>query len=139
VLTSGANRRGEERLVTVVRVLVIDDEPLIADLVCTVLEDEGYDLTCFCSADAALHEIETRDNFDAVITDIDLGGSIDGFELARRARFHRPDAAVIYISGAAAARVASERVPGAQFLGKPFRPYRLAEILRSALPAATDG
>jgi DNA-binding response OmpR family regulator len=121
-------------LVAVARILVIDDEPLIADLVCTVLEDEGYDLTCLSSAEAALAEIENRDNFDAVITDIDLGGSVDGFELARRARAHRPDAAVIYMSGAAAARVAGERVPGAQFLGKPFPPYKLAEILRASLP-----
>jgi DNA-binding NtrC family response regulator len=83
-----------------------------------------------------LAEIEERDNFDAVITDIDLGGPVDGFELARRARVHRPDAAVIYISGAAAARVKDERVPGSQFLGKPFPPYKLAEIVRASLPPA---
>ena len=116
------------------RILVIDDEPLIADLVCTVLEDEGYHLTCLSSAEAALAEIEGQDNFDALITDIDLGGSVDGFELARRARAHRPDTMVIYISGAAAARVPAERVPGSQFLGKPFTPYKLAEILRASLP-----
>ena len=115
------------------RILVIDDEPLIADLVCTVLEDEGYQLTCLCSAEAALAEIEGQEDFDALITDIDLGGAIDGFELARRARLHRPDATVIYISGAAAARVPGERVPGGQFLGKPFTPYKLAEMLRASL------
>lgn len=119
---------------TAPRILVIDDEPLIADLVCTVLEDEGYDLTCLSSAEAALTEIETRDNFDALITDIDLGGPIDGFEIARRARAHRPDSAVIYISGAAAARFAGEQVSNSQFLGKPFPPYKLAEILRAKLP-----
>jgi len=122
--------------VTATRILVIDDEPLIADLVCTVLAEDGYDLTCLSSAEDALAEIEGQDNFDAVITDIDLGGSVDGFELARRARVHRPDVAVIYISGAAAARVAGERVPGGQFLGKPFPPYKLAEILRTSLPPA---
>jgi DNA-binding response OmpR family regulator len=125
--------------VTVVRILVVDDEPLIAELVCTVLEDEGYELTCLSSADAALAEIEARDNFDAVITDIDLGGSVDGFEIARRARAHRPDAAVIYISGAAAARVPGERVPGSQFVGKPFAPYKLADIVRASLPPITRG
>lgn len=107
---------------------------MIADLVCTVLEEEGYELVCTCSAADALSVIEREDNFDAVITDIDLGGPVDGFELARRARAHRPDTTVIYISGAAAARVPGERVPGATFVGKPFTPYRLAAILRANLP-----
>ena len=118
-----------------VRVLVIDDEPLIASLVCTVLEEEGYEPTCICSASEALAELEGEDSYDVVITDIDLGGPVDGFELARRARAHRPDAAVIYISGAAAARVNSERVLGAKFVGKPFTPYHLAEVLRMTLSA----
>ena len=115
------------------RVLVVDDEPLIADLVCTVLEDEGYELVCLSSAQDAVREIELHDNFDAVITDIDLGSSIDGFEIARRARAARPDTMVIYISGAAAARVAGERVAGAKFVGKPFTPFKIAEILRASL------
>lgn len=115
------------------RVLVVDDEPLIATLVCTVLEEEGYQPTCICSAIEALAEIEGGDDFDVVITDIDLGGPVDGFEVARRARAHRPDAAVIYISGAAAARVPAERVAGARFVGKPFTPYQLAEVLRITL------
>ena len=116
------------------RILVVDDEPLIADLVCTVLEEEGYQLVCLSSARDALAQIEGRDDFDGIITDIDLGGPVDGFEIARRARAHRPDAAVIYISGAAAARVATERVEGATFVGKPFAPFKLAEILRASLP-----
>lgn len=116
-----------------VRVLVVDDEPLIASLVCTVLEEEGYQPTCLCSAAEALAELEDHDDFDAVITDIDLGGPVDGFELARRARAHRPDAAVIYISGAAAARIPAERVAGAKFVGKPFTPYQLAKVLRLTL------
>ena len=115
------------------RILVVDDEPLIASLVCTVLEEEGYEPTCRCSAAEALAGIDGGDEFDGVITDIDLGGPVDGFELARRARAHCPDAAVIYISGAAAARVPAERVAGSRFVGKPFTPYQLAEVLRMTL------
>ena len=123
-------------MVTGARILVVDDEPLIADLVCTVLEDEGYQIVCLCSARDALAQIDGQDDFDGVITDIDLGGPVDGFEIARRARAHRPDAAVIYISGAAAARVAEERVEGATFVGKPFAPLKLVEIMRASLPPA---
>jgi DNA-binding NtrC family response regulator len=119
------------------RILVVDDEPLIADLVCTVLEEEGYELVCLCSASDALSEIEIRDNFDAVITDIDLGGPVDGFEIARRARAHRPDTAVIDMSGAGAARLHQERVEGANFIGKPFRPHALADILRNCLTSTS--
>ena len=118
---------------TAARILFVDDEPVIGELVCDVLEEEGFDLVCLRSGEEAVAEIEAHDDFDAIITDIDLGGRVDGFAIARLAREHCPDAAVIYLSGAAAARLPAERVAGARFVGKPFTPYKILDILRQML------
>lgn len=120
------------------RVLVLDDQWLIADLLSQVLEDEGYQPVCLTSARAAMKEIAEVDDFDAVITDIDLGGKIDGFDIARMIRQHRPDAAVIYMSGAAGARFQQERVVGALFVSKPFDLNQVSALLGQLLGRTGD-
>lgn len=115
------------------KILVVDDDADIAEMVCEVLEEDGYELVCVTSADAAVNEIQGDDNFDAVVTDLDLGGAIDGFHLAHMARKHRPDAAIIYTSGAAAGRVRDERVDGATFIAKPFSPFEVRRVLQHML------
>ncbi len=120
------------------RVLVLDDQPLIADMVSQVLEEEGYAPVCLTSARAALAEIAEVDDFDAVITDIDLGGKVDGFDIARLIREHRPDAAVIYMSGGAGARFQQERVVGAMFVSKPLELGQISALLARLLGGKGD-
>ena len=110
------------------KVLVIDDEPAITNLVCDALEDDGYDLVCTTSGDEALERIDAG-QFDVVITDINLGGEVDGLDVARKAREVRPDATIIYTSGAAARRVAYEGIRGAAFIPKPFKPSEISNAL----------
>jgi two-component system, cell cycle sensor histidine kinase and response regulator CckA len=115
------------------KVLVIDDDADIAGMVCEVLEEDGYELVCLSSADEAVNELLGEDDFDALVTDLDLGGAIDGFHLAHLARKHRPDAAIIYTSGAAAGRVRHERVADAVFIAKPFSPFEVKRALKQML------
>ena len=110
------------------KVLVIDDEPAITELVCDILEEDGYDLVCTTSADQALEQLD-RGPVDVVIADINLGGKIDGFEVVKRARAMKPDAKIIYTSGAAARRVAYEGIRGAAFIPKPFTPAEISNAL----------
>ena len=111
------------------KILVIDDEPAIADLVCDVLEDDGYELVCTTCGHDALVRLDREGAFDAVITDINLGGKIDGIEVAKRAREAKPDATIIYTSGAAAKRVAYEGIRGAAFIPKPFKASEISNAL----------
>lgn len=111
------------------KVLVLDDEADIAEMVCDVLEEDGFDLVCMTSGDEALQRIGEEDKFDVVITDINLGGEVDGIDIARRAREVKPDATIIYTSGAAAKRVAYEGIRGAAFIPKPFTASEISNAL----------
>src|SRR5229473_1285255 len=66
------------------RVLVVDDEPNIADLVATALRYEGFEVRTGGSGRAALDGVEAF-RPDLVVLDIMLP-DLDGFEVARRLR-----------------------------------------------------
>ena len=110
------------------KILVLDDERAITEMLCETLEDD-FDLVCLTSADDALERLGWPDPFDAVITDINLGSKVDGLEIAEKAREMNPDATIIYTSGAAAQRVAYEGIRGAAFIPKPFTGAEIANAL----------
>ena len=64
------------------RILVVDDENAIAELIELYLVNEGYDVFKFCSAREALRCIETEE-LDLAILDIMLPET-NGFEICRR-------------------------------------------------------
>jgi two-component system cell cycle sensor histidine kinase/response regulator CckA len=113
-------------------VLVAEDEEIVRDLVCDVLEEEGYRVVCLTSPEVARDYLCGEDNFDAVVTELDLG-TMDGFQVAGLAKKHRPDAAIIYTSGAAAGRVEQGKLDGATYIPKPFSPYQVRQVLRRLL------
>jgi CheY-like chemotaxis protein len=57
------------------RVLVVDDEPLIAEGLQAFLEDEGMLVECVGSAEAALERVEAGGGFDVCIMDVRLPGA----------------------------------------------------------------
>ena len=76
----------------------------------------------------------------ALVTDIDLRGKMDGWEVAQHAREIAPDFPVVYVSGAAAADWTSKGVPNSIMLAKPFVPAQLltavSNLLNSGTPTA---
>jgi CheY-like chemotaxis protein len=78
--------------------LVVEDDGLIRlDLVDTLM-DAGYQVLEAANADEAWAILETT-MIDALITDIDMPGSMDGLELARRVCNRWPDCKIVVISG----------------------------------------
>ena len=77
-----------------------------------------------------------------LVTDINLRGRIDGWEVAQRAREIDPHFPVVYISGASAAEWPSKGVPNSVMLEKPFAPAQLvtavASLLNSGTPTRND-
>jgi response regulator RpfG family c-di-GMP phosphodiesterase len=89
---------GDEVAETKGRVLVVDDESYIRDVITRRLSGEGY--TCEAAADAeAALALLSRDGYDCVVTDINMPG-LTGIELLRRIRLADQDVAVIMITGA---------------------------------------
>jgi two-component system, response regulator PdtaR len=112
-----------------VAVLVVDDEPLVRMDLASTIEDAGFRVYEAANADDAIALLETREDIRAVVTDIEMPGSLNGLELAHYAHASR-SLKIIVASGK---RNVSERdlPPGAVFLPKPLKPAHLVDNLRA--------
>jgi DNA-binding response OmpR family regulator len=79
------------------RILVVDDEAWVRDLLCDYLSAEGYSVTGAASADEAFEALR-RDNPDLVLLDTGLP-DIDGLEVLRRIQAEEPRIGVIILAG----------------------------------------
>lgn len=107
-------------------VLIVEDEPLICELLVDALQDEGVAAECAGSYDEAVTALASDCGFKVLVTDVHLGPGADGFAVALRAREVRPEIFVLYVTGHAAAEVASKGVDRAMVVPKPYLPLQLA-------------
>lgn len=115
------------------RVLVVDDEAAIGELVRQTLDQNGF-VTEVAGGPEALELLAGGRRFDAVVTDIMMPG-VPGERIARMVAERQPGAAIVLMSGmlpGPSARASVER-DGAYFLAKPFTPAALLATLDSAL------
>ena len=75
--------------------------------------------------------------YRALVTDINLLGKLDGWEVARQAREIDPDFPVVYITAANADQWASQGVPNSVLLTKPFAPAQLVTAVSNLLNTGT--
>lgn len=115
------------------RILFVEDDVLCALETCEFLTACGYSMVKVHSARDALQVIDSRVRLCGLVTDVDLGPGVDGFDIARAARRAQAHLPVVFISGTAAARHPQEGVEGSQFLAKPFHPRQVAEALSRAI------
>lgn len=101
-------------------ILVVDDDPLVLDYACNVLEDCGYQVLTAADGAAALTLLRDNAAIDLLFTDVVMPG-LDGIEVARRACEESPGLKVLFTSGYAAAAI-----PAGRLLKKPYRPRQLA-------------
>ena len=80
------------------RILLVDDEPLVLEVLEGALSKEGYDVTTASDAQAALLLIE-RGAFDGMVCDVRLE-NLDGFDLLMISRKRNPMIAGVLITGA---------------------------------------
>ncbi len=78
------------------RILHVDDEHDILEVVKTILESEGYDVVSETRGEYALTQIE-KDGFDLLILDI-MMPDMSGWELFNRIRTIKPDYKVIFLT-----------------------------------------
>lgn len=111
-------------------VLLVEDEPDVAELVEEALTDVGLDVKVALDDQAAFAALDGEPrSFQALVTDINLGVGVTGFDVARRARSLNEDIQVIYITGHAA-HLAKHGVEDALMFPKPFDVTELAERVR---------
>ena len=122
----------DERL----RVLVIDDEESICELVARVARAAGNDAVTATSA-AEAREAMASGTFDVVLTDVVLGPA-DGLDLLAELRAGRPRLGAVVMSGYSPApeRLAALAIHGVEFVPKPFGNAQLVTALRRATSLA---
>src|SRR5438132_7756519 len=115
------------------RVLVVDDEKSMRDLLSITLEKEGYDVLTAAGGEAAIEALR-RDATDAVITDLRMP-KVDGLQVLRAAKEISPDVAVIVITAVASTETAVEamKLGAYDYITKPFKLDEVNLIVRNAL------
>jgi two-component system response regulator HydG len=102
------------------KVLIVDDDTSMCELLAESLAQQGYEVRWKASAQEALAEVEQR-NFDVVLTDINMK-EMNGLELCQRATEAHPDLPVIVITafGSMETAVQAIRAGAYDFITKPF-------------------
>ncbi|MDE3010033.1 MAG: response regulator transcription factor [Pseudomonadota bacterium] len=112
------------------RVLILEDDAVVAELLKAILEKDGIDCQHCGSLREALFLFQ-REDFTVALVDRMLGGD-DGLDFVRWARERRPSAGIIIIS---ARNVADDRIQGIadgadDYLTKPFEPREVLVRVR---------
>ena len=119
------------------KVLVVDDEVDIADMVGVMLRRIGYRVTVLSNSTEALRLLLHQDTaFDLLITDQTMPG-VAGTELAAAAKEANPATSVILVSGFLADAGSDDCVDF--FIQKPFVVHELAKLVRQALDQRSGG
>ena len=115
------------------KILVVDDEQVIADTLARILELNGYDAFVSYTSSAAV-EIARNMRPELVILDVIIPGDISGIDAAIQIRQALPDCKILLFSGQAATSDLLEkaRAQGHDFeiLAKPVHPSELLAKLR---------
>jgi PAS domain S-box-containing protein len=107
-------------------VLLVEDNPEVANASAGLLEQLGYSVRWVSDADAALAEIE-RDGIDLVFSDIVMPGKMDGLSLARAIKQKKPALPILLATGySEAAQNARADFP---ILRKPYQLHELSRAL----------
>ena len=119
--------------VSAARILVVDDELAMVELLVSLLEEEGYEVSSAVTSDEGL-KLFTLSRPDLVLLDIALPG-MSGIEMFRRIRSIDPTARVVMVSGVAdpvRAREALE-LGALAYVDKPFDFAYLKRVIAMAL------
>jgi DNA-binding response OmpR family regulator len=115
-------------------ILVVEDDQMIQGLVEETLGDGGFEPAIAASGEEAVTLLRGgKTKYRALVIDINLRGSMDGWEVARSARKIDPAFPIIYMTGQTADQWASQGVPNSILLCKPFAPAQLVTAVSNLL------
>jgi CheY-like chemotaxis protein len=121
-------------------ILIVEDEVLIRMAVADYLRDCGYRVVEAADADEALEVLKGGHPIALVFSDVQFGGGMDGFALARWIKVNRPQTKVILTSGVTRTTdIAGELCEHGPIEKKPYHPKLLAERIRQTLARVRDG
>ncbi|WP_103734909.1 response regulator [Pseudomonas sp. GZJR-8] len=113
-------------------ILVLEDDEIIRALMVDVLEDFGAVVTSFPSADEGMIYLERGDDpVDLIVSDIQMPGLLNGYDLSRVVAHRWPEVQVVLTSGNT--KIATQLGNSVRFLPKPWSTDHLLECVQTAL------
>ena len=114
-----------------IRVLILDDEPIVGERLKVSLEREGFCVDAFSSGRDAIGRLK-EGCYDVLVTDLKMSRP-DGMEVLRVAKELCPDIKPVVITGFATRDTAEEamRSGAVEFIAKPFKISQLKSLLTS--------
>ena len=115
------------------RILIVDDERDIAELISDTLIDEGYDTVIKTSGEDALSEIESNPSFDLILLDIMMPG-MSGTELCNKVR-DKVKCPIIFVSAKSSTvdKLLGFELGADDYIAKPFDIYELVARVKAHL------
>jgi DNA-binding NtrC family response regulator len=112
-----------------IKILILDDEPIVCDRLKPSLEKNGYLVESFVKSEDALDRL-SQQRFDILITDLKMSGP-KGIEVIRFAKQQTPNIIPIVISGFATKDMAKEafEAGATEFIPKPFKMSQIKGII----------
>ena len=122
------------KLGTAHRVLLVDDDEVIRNMMTVTLEQKGFEVVSASAVTEALKLIMTE-TFDVLITDLHMPNPSDGFAVITAMRHTQPKALTLLVSGYPDVKSAMDAIllEADDIIVKPFEAGRLAELVNDKL------
>ncbi len=116
------------------RILVIDDEPIIREVLSDLLTPEGFALTVVPDGEGGLRVLDQGEEFDVVLLDLMLPG-IGGFDMLREIKVRDAEGVVIMITayGSIESAVQAMRMGAYDYVAKPFKNEEVLKTVRNGM------
>ena len=114
-------------------VLLVEDDTAVRTLAAAFLQEEQHFYVLQASdGDEALRVARTHEDIDLLLSDVEMGAGLNGFELGSRILEERPGLPVLVMSGSpeSESKAAGKGIP---FLAKPLTPDTLRQRIREVL------
>jgi CheY-like chemotaxis protein len=117
------------------KVLIVDDEPAIRNILARILSNKGHQAQTVSSGKAALAMLHEK-GYDLLVADLKMSG-LSGMDLYETLKKKRPDMAdrTVFITGDTMTEETNDFLAssGRPYLAKPFTPMEFLEIIENAL------
>ena len=112
--------------------VLAEDESLVRWFASDFLDEAGFKVFESCHAEEALTLLGSRPDVLVLMTDVEMGTGMNGFELAREVHERWPGVVIVVVSGRASP--GSHDLPdGAVFISKPYMPSVVVQVIRDRL------
>ena len=120
------------------KILIVEDEMIIAIDIQNTLHYLGYRQTVIAQSGEAALLLVTRDTPDLVLMDIGLGGTIDGIDTAEQIRKSKPELPVLFLTSYSNTKIRERAsiIPRSGYLLKPFTSDLLGNAVTNAIGEA---